>query len=337
MEPELIKHLKRIAVICDAMTRHDAWREDALTGRYYDYMAAFDQDYWTFTHYLSLQLYRETSGLLQDTALQIRRLPRIGIVVAVHEPDPVLLKRSLVSACRQVGVDTHVYLSLDGLAGKRHTVECILAEIKAPTGMITILSHPENRGVGLCRNAALKQLSEEWFTFLDCDDIFHPLRLLHGWLAARSLNVEWLTTGCSRVSIEKRKIYLVQQCLSATGYNSFLANRTVLRDYGYFANLRYWEDSEYMNRLRHFGASMNSCTAVGHYANTEISRTKPSLGSRWRTEAHEVVGHPYLCGTIMAEIDDETKKLRDQYTELYKSLDRKNLAATFPPEGGIIY
>lgn len=333
MDPQqILEHLGRIGDFCCALARHEAWSDERCQAAF-DLLAAHDQEFWAFTRYLSLPLYEETMSLLREPGLNLRTPPDIAVVMAVHEPDPELLRLSVRSALAQVGVRVHLHLSLDGPEGNAERVHRTLDELGADPSRVHVHGHPENRGVALCRNAALAKMQEEWFTFLDCDDIFHPLRLLHAWLAMHSLNVVWLSTTCSRVSIEQKKIVLLQQSLSASGMNSFLAHRQVLARYGYLAPLRFWEDSEYQLRLAHFEAPMISCSAVGHYANTRLDDTGSSLGRRWRQEAHVIEGHPWLCGTVLGEIDDETQAIRAHYQALHARLAPEQLSEIFTPEG----
>ncbi|GDX77118.1 hypothetical protein LBMAG41_21960 [Cyanobium sp.] len=78
-----------------------------------------------------------------------------------------------------------------------------------------------NRGVGLCRNRAFQEVTAPFFSCLDADDIFHPLRCLHALLALQSSGVDRLNTGWSRVSLDENKIVLINDRLHCTGQSSF--------------------------------------------------------------------------------------------------------------------
>jgi hypothetical protein len=332
MDPEVLVHLERIGKVCEGMALHTAWstqdREDG-----FDRLSRFDQEYWNFTKHLSLSLYEETAQLLMQQQITIMEQAQIAVVIPVFKPDPILLPLSLQSALNQVGVRVHLYLSLDGPEANRPLVERTLEQLDTDGQRVSLLNHSENRGVAICRNAALKVMDEEWFTFLDCDDLFHPLRLVHAWMVITSTQVKWLNTGCSRVSLELRKIMLVNHVLSANGFNSFLAHRRVLDEYGYLAPLRFWEDTEYQRRLIYFGAPILNCTAVGHYANGRVGPTGSSLGARWRREFHRIEGHPWLCATVSGDLDSTTIKIQDYFQSLYPSLNPEGLAKIFPPQG----
>lgn len=335
MNQQALDHLRRIGMIHAGLSRHSAWSDQDRSVSF-DRLSSFDSDYWTFTRYLSLPLYEETSSLLEQENLAISEAPGISVVMAVHRPDPELLRLSIRSALTQVGVRVHLNLSLDGPEGNPDLVEAVLAELDADPSQVRVLRHPHHRGVGLCRNAALAELQEEWFTFLDCDDIFHPLRLLHAWLAMQRHNITFLNTSYSRVSLPQRKIVLLQQCLSSVGGSSFLAHRSVLGNYGYLAPLQFWEDSEYQQRLRHFELPMLSSRAIGHYQNTDLAPGYQSLATRWREEAYSIEGHPWLCGTVLGEIDDETRAIRSHFLALYPRLKAEQLPEVFCSEGSPI-
>jgi hypothetical protein len=147
----------------------------------------------------------------------------------------------------------------------------------------------------------------------------------------RTLDVQRLNTGYSRVSLRQRKILLLQQSFTAVGGNSFPACSGLLASHGYLAPLRFYEDSEYQNRLAHFGVPMAGCAAVAHYQNSEAAASHRSLASRWRWEQHAIAGHPYLCSTVIGAIDAETEAIRDHYNALCARLEPGGLAAAFPP------
>lgn len=332
VDPEIITHLERIGKIIEGMSLHSAWSDEERENSF-DSLSRFDQEYWAFTKHLSLLLYEETAQLLMQPQSSITEQAEIAVVIPVFRPDPFLLPLSLQSALSQVGVRVHLYISLDGPEADRPLVERVLEQVDCHGQRVTLLPNAENRGVALCRNAALKAIDEEWFTFLDCDDLFHPLRLLHAWLVMASTDVIWLNTGCSRVSLKLRKIMLTNHVLSANGFNSIFAQRRVLQAYGYLAPLRFWEDTEYQNRLVFFGAPVLNCTAVGHYANGRMNASGSSLGSRWRREFHPIEGHPWLCATIEGDLDPTTIKIRDYFEGLYPSLNPEQLGKQFPPDG----
>jgi hypothetical protein len=126
---------------------------------------------------------------------------------------------------------------------------------------------------------------------------------------------------------------LLQQRLTAVGGNSFLASSALLNSHGFLAPLRFYEDTEYEERLKHYRVPMKSCLAVGHYQNTELYSDYESLATRWRKEAHSIDGHPWLCGTVLGAMDIATSKIRDQYAALYRRVPKEQIASAFPASG----
>lgn len=330
MNEEMLSHLERIGTICERLDGHPVWGKGEGVSAYTK-LVDFDSQYFNFTKYLSLLLYAETSELLASVAGHGVK-PKLAVIMPVYRPRRDLLRLAIASVLNQVGVDINLLISLDGPEGNQPLVEQVLAELKVPPGRVKILTAETNQGVGLCRNRALREVQEEWFTFLDSDDLFHPLRCLHGWLALRALDVKRLNTGYSRVCLRTGKIVLLQQSLSAVGGNSFIACSELIRSHGYMAPLRFYEDTEYENRLGYFGVPMTGCGAVGHYQNTELDSAYTSLATRWRVEAHAIEGHPWLHGTVIGSIDRETEAIRNHYNSLYAQLGPEDLSGTFPAE-----
>jgi hypothetical protein len=145
----------------------------------------------------------------------------------------------------------------------------------------------------------------------------------------KSLKVQRLNTSFSRVCLRTGKIVLVQHGLSATGGGSFIASTDLLATYGYLADLRFFEDTEYERRLKRFNVAMTGCRAIAHYANTELKPSHASLSSRWRLEVHAINDHPWLEGTVLGDIDQETKAIRNHYDQLYEQLSIKDLPILF--------
>lgn len=80
-------------------------------------------------------------------------------------------------------------ISVDGRVEDRQLVEEVVAELEAAGEdshwRVSVFLLERNRGVGLCRNRAFQEVTAPFFSCLDADDIFHPLRCLHALLALR--------------------------------------------------------------------------------------------------------------------------------------------------------
>lgn len=262
MESDQLAHLDRIAKLVEllpVLPWMNAEEIDGITAVLLD----FDATYWSFIRILSLPLYAELASLLGslDGQEKLSERPRISAIVPVYGAKYELLLPALRSLRQQIGVSVEILISVDGCRDDYDLVNDILSEIDKelgsdPYGSALVLFSEDNLGVGRCRNRALRCVSSQWFTCLDADDLFHPLRCLHGLMALASLRIDRLNTGWSRVSLAQKKVVLLNDRLSAFGHNSYISCSNTLQRYGYLADLRVHEDTEYQQRLAYFGASM---------------------------------------------------------------------------------
>ena len=326
----MMNSLERILGMLEAFERHGS-PETFNVESLYERLAGFERRYPVFCHYLSASLYDETRQLLMARREPITSPPEVAVIMAVHRPRADLLEMAIRSALEQIGVATRLMVSIDGEPDDLELVSRVLAGLPHEGHRVTMLQSPVNEGVGCCRNRALKACTATYFTFLDSDDVFHPLRCLHAWLLLESQSLVRVNTGYSRVSLDQGKLVLLNNQLWANGGTSFLAHTSVLSSYGYLAPLRFWEDTEYQNRLTHYQARMLNAAAVGHYQHTECDPGYHSLATRWRQEAHVIRGHPYLCGTTWGAMDEETAALSRKFQDLYAQLEPSELVNAFPP------
>ena len=334
MDPEQLAHLERIQACVEAIATLP-WIEAGEPQAILQVLLDFDSDHWTLVKYLSLPLYGELVSLLQQGVGPgcLPERPALAVVVPVFEASEALLLPALQSLHGQVGVAIECLISVDGRREDLDLVERLLAKLGdgGPHFTVRVLFGEENTGVARCRNRAMKEMSAPCFTWLDDDDRFHPLRCLHGLLVMALQGVSRINTGWSRASMSQKKIVLINDRLSSFGHNSFIAKSELLEQYGYLADLRIWEDSEYMQRLDHFGVPSLNSPIVGHYLHTEPTASHQSLASGWRQEVHAIEGHPYLCGTVIGKISDELVVREKIYLDLYKSILSASFVKQFPP------
>ena len=335
MNTEHLIHLDRIAAVVDSL-RPIPWMEVAELEQISLRLLDFDSSHWPFLRVLSFPLYAELTALLAsgEALPHLKSRPRIAVVMPVYAPRRDLLKAALASLRGQVGVAIDCLISVDGRVEDRELVEQVVAELEAAGDdshwRVSVFLLERNRGVGMCRNRALREITSPFFTLLDDDDLFHPLRCLHGWLLLALQGVPLLSTSWSRVSMSQRKIVLINNSLVHCGLNSFIAATDLLSTYGYMADLRFFEDSEYMQRLQYFGVPSVSTAAVGHYLHTEPSPDHVSLASPWRQEVHPIEGHPYLCGSVVAAINEECLGYEQEYRRRYGEALAEGLRRCFP-------
>lgn len=335
MDDDSLAQLERIEELISALATLPWLAPDALEQCRAD-LLSFDAAHWPFVRLLCPPLYAELSLLLRDSmsALPWSTVPRISVIVPVYQARHDLLYAALASLKQQVGVAISCLVSLDGHEPDEAIVASVLAQLAdsepSPCWQVSVLVSPRNEGVGRCRNRALKQIDTPYFTCLDADDIFHPLRCLHALLLLEKLGVDRLNTGWCRFSMAENKLVLINGALSSLGLNSFVARTCLLQRYGYLADLRVHEDSEYQQRLRFFGAAMQSTAVVGHFLNTEVHPDYRSLSTPLRREISPIHGHPFLCGTVIAAADDSRRRLDAEHEQLYQRLLADALTAAFP-------
>lgn len=335
MDPDFLDHLERIDAIGQAL-QSLPWIGAAELESVVQVLLDFDSEYWTFTKHLSLPLYLELQALLGQAGgvRCFTERPRLSVVVPVHKASDRLLRSALRSLKHQVGVSIECLISVDGDGEDLDLVRQILADLGEDDGHwnVSVFFSDVNRGVGMCRNLALKELTSPCFTFLDDDDLFHPLRCLHGLLLMALEGVPLIKTSSSRVSMTQKKIVLINHSLISCGLNSFIASSDLLASHGYLADLRCYEDSEYMQRLQFFHVPHISSGAVGHFLHTEPHADYLSLASPWRREVHAIEGHPYLCGSVIASASEECVRYDRDFRQHYKDAVASALLSRFPGE-----
>jgi hypothetical protein len=335
MDPQVLAHLERIDGLVAGLAALP-WLTPAEIERSRQDLLDFDAEYWALVRVLSLPLHRELSALLAsgEASSLLPERPRIAVVIPLHHGRRDLLRQALASLMRQVGVEIECWISVDGDRQDLELAESLLAESGARQqmghGRVSLLFSERNRGVGMCRNRALGQISAPFFTCLDGDDVFHPLRCLHALIVLLREGLMRLNTGWCRASLLERKIVLINDRLSHVGHNSFIARTGLLRQCGYQADLRFFEDTEFMLRHRFYGVAMMDSPVVSHYLHTEPRPDYVSLASPCRQEVHAISGHPYLCGTVIGEQPASWRAIELAYQERYRSLPREQLADAFP-------
>lgn len=329
---EQLEHLERVTHCCEALKEGLPWMADAAEAALVDSLLAFDSEFWTFTKYLSLPLYAEVERLARHAPLRSPQPPVLTVVVPVFQAKEDLLRAALRSLRGQVGVVVRAVVSIDGRAEDQSLVERLWQELGGdhPACTLQLIFSCENRGVGVCRNRAFAELETDVFTCLDADDLMHPLRCLHGLLLLSHHGVRRVNTSFSRVSVRLRKIFLLQCYLSAVGHNSFFAKRTLLESYGFQADLRRHEDTEYMRRLQYFSEPIVDSPIVSHYLNMEADPSYVSLSTDVHAERFAIEGHPYLCGSIWFNRGGHRLEIDNDFRERYRRVIAQVLLEEFP-------
>ncbi|MEB3333220.1 MAG: glycosyltransferase family A protein, partial [Synechococcaceae cyanobacterium] len=223
MQAELLAHLDRIDQLVAALSTL-TWLHSAELEQARQVLLDFDAAYWPLVRILSLPLYGELTSLLGsgEAAALLPKRPRIAVVVPLHRGRAELFGQALQSLHSQVGVEIECWISIDGEHQDRELTEALLDDLvdedNFNTWRVSLLFSEVNRGVGMCRNQALGRLDAPFFSCLDSDDVFHPLRCLHALLVLLREGLTRLNTGWCRASLLERKLVLINDRLSHTGH-----------------------------------------------------------------------------------------------------------------------
>jgi glycosyltransferase involved in cell wall biosynthesis len=335
MQAELLAHLERIDQLVSALAALP-WLKSAELEQARQVLLDFDAGYWPVVRTMSLPLYGELMLLLSsgEAVSLLRERPRLAVVIPLHRGRAELLRQTLQSLRCQLGVEIECLISIDGDPQDRQLAEALLEELEseaqANSWLVSLLFSDVNRGVGMCRNQALAQLEAPFFSCLDADDVFHPLRCLHALLVLLREGLTRLNTGWCRASLFERKLVLTNDRLSYAGHNSFVARSELLRQCGYQADLRFFEDTEFMQRHLYYGVPTMDSPVVAHYLHTEPRADYLSLSSPCRLEVHAIPDHPYLCGSVISEPLPSWRAVYLEYQQRYRSLSKWDLPRAFP-------
>jgi glycosyltransferase involved in cell wall biosynthesis len=232
--------------------------------------------------------------------------PRVSVVIPTRNRLP-LLERTLVSVLGQEDVALDVVVvdeaSTDGTADA-------LASVADPR--ISIVRHPEPRGVAAARNAGLERVEAEWVAFVDDDDLWAPQKLASQLEAlAASPGCEWSCTGAIVVDENLRIVGseavpaaggLVDRILAYNaipgGGSSVVARTEVVRALGGFdPELRVvadWDlwirlalqsplaavDRPLVGYLRHAGSMSRELDAIRHELERVAAKHSPARSER---------------------------------------------------------
>lgn len=335
MQTQVLAQLERIETVVAALARLP-WLHPGEADRIRADLLDFDANHWALVRVLSLPLYRELALLLAEEGVRTRlpQRPRLAVVIPLHGGRRELLTQALASLRQQVGVAIECLISIDGRPEDQQLAEAVLHDLDAGDDTehwrVRLLFSDRNQGVGLCRNRAMQQISAPFFTCLDADDVFHPLRSLHALLLVLREDLMRLNTGWCRASLLEGRLVLINDRLSHVGHNSFMARTELLEQCGYQADLRFYEDTEFMLRHRFFGVAMMDSPVVSHYLHTEPRPDYVSLATPCRQEVYRIDDHPYLCGSVISEPPEDWRAIAVAYQERYRLLAREQLATEFP-------
>ena len=279
-------------------------------------------------HNLSSSIITNTIGLLRSCRnIDARCLPRITYVVPVYRCDPVLIGQTIKSIADQIGVDCEGIFVIDGDRPADVTaVQLGIKEVR-PSFKASIVVKQRRNGVARARNTGMKMIKTEFFSWLDANDLIHPLRSLYSIVQLiNNPSFQRINTRYARVSLRTNKVVIRNLQFSFPGHATFVAYSLLLKQYGFLGDLPYHEDTEYLQRLRHFRVPMLESNLVDYYADINLQTDKISLqeetGSHlsrdtWG-EIHTIDNHPAIEASYDCELTGERLGINLEFQERYK-------------------
>ena len=260
-------------------------------------------------------------------------LPSITYIIPVHNCDPELISLTVESLANQIAVQIKSIFILDGASGNdAAALANCLAGKKQLIGA-KVIQHDTNKGVAAARNTGMQQITTEFFSWLDANDIIHPLRSIHGILRLINNDAIRINTSYARAMLKTGKIVLRNHKFGHTGHTSFIATKEILDMFGYLVDLRAHEDTEYQRRLEYFNAKMCSTEVIGHYLDLNPGSSSHLHLSHDTWESLEVIeGHSYLGATYSGKATPERQAISQKYRLLYEKILRESLTQSFPAD-----
>lgn len=277
---------------------------------------------------LSANIINNTLLALGDAcSLGFHGLPQITYVVAAYRINTQKLSQTLLSIKSQVGVHAKIIIVVDGCKKTYRNVKAAISN--ASTDMITtIISREENGGLGKARNTGMKEIQTEFFSFLDPHDVIHPLRSLHAILTMIRSESERINTSYSRFELATGKIFLCDGKVSKTGSVSFIARTSTIEKYGYLLDLRYHEDTEYMQRISFFGGEQVMTGVSAHYL--DFCPNSNHLSSDTHDNISMIENDPEYAGIYTTKLSYRRRKLNGVCLDKYEEILRKVAIDEFP-------
>ncbi len=260
-------------------------------------------------------------------------LPSITYIIPVHNCDPELISLTIESLANQIAVQIQSIFIIDGESSNdAATLANCLADKKQLIGA-KVIQHDANKGVAAARNTGMKQITTEFFSWLDANDIIHPLRSIHGILRLINNGAIRINTSYARAILKTGKLVLRNHKFGHIGHTSFIATKEILDKFGYLVDLRAHEDTEYQRRLEYFNANMCSTEVIGHYLDLNPGSSSHLHLSHDTWESLEIIeGHSYLGATYSGKATAERQAIALKYGLFYEKILRESLMQSFPAD-----
>ena len=261
---------------------------------------------------------------------RFRCTPEITYILPVYQCDELKIRQSINSIRDQIGVTAKCIIIIDGTSEKElEKVKNAINTSETPQ-IFSVIEKKQNRGVALARNSGMRQINTEFFSWLDANDVIHPLRSLHSILLMLNYRCERVNTSYARVNLLNQKIITRNGKFAHCGHTSFTSKTSLVNNYGYLSNLKYHEDTEYQQRLEFFNVPMVNSHIATHFLDLEQCNQHLHLsGDSWTH--HEMISdHSHLGGTYEGKPTPERLEWNKQFNKKYNSIRTKMSTDYFP-------
>lgn len=291
----------------------------------------FYESYPSFWRYLCPNIARNTIRQIQIAQQhRLRIIPEITYILPVYQCDKTKIQESINSIRDQIGVETKCIIVIDGTGPADMDTIKHAINSSGSAKIFSILDKKENKGVACARNTGMRHINTEYFSWLDANDVIHPLRSLHSILLLLNHHCKRVNTAYARVSLKNKKIITRNGKFSHCGHTSFVSKTSLIRDYGYLSNLKYHEDTEYQQRLEFFNVPIVNSHIATHFLDLEQSSQHLHLsGDSW-TQYEPISDHSYLEGTYEGRPTPERIHWNKQFEKKYNSIRVQMSTDHFP-------
>jgi glycosyltransferase involved in cell wall biosynthesis len=259
------------------------------------------------------------------------RQPEITYIVPVYNCNEKKFYSTLQSIHEQIGVKARAIVIIDGPSSDDLKKVQNALQSLPQVFQTRIIQKEKNGGVAKARNTGMKEIQTEFFSWIDANDLIHPLRSIYAILTILNNDIDRLNTAYARIDLVTKKIFLRNHNLYFIGHTSFVAKTDLIQTMGYLMDFKYHEDTEYEQRLKFFNIPLSDSNIVAHYLDLESDNTEEQhlSGDTWGTR--EIIDkHTYLQGSYVGSITDERKRFNAHSFNYYRKVQEEMATNYFP-------
>jgi len=149
-------------------------------------------------------------------------MAEVTVIIPTHNRH-ALLARTLHSVLAQCDVDIQVVVVDEGASDDTGTAVAALADSR-----VTLVRHPQPKGVSAARNTGIERATAPWLAFVDDDDLWAPRKLRSQLNAvAAHPSWQWSCTGTVNIDEQCRLLWWTEPPADPDIGNAMLAGNVV--------------------------------------------------------------------------------------------------------------